>query len=272
MAVRLSRIIAVAVAVSAMVAAASKLGSIVNSFPARIRVSGGKLMPTGMAYANGYIWMMYSAGYAAKRAFPSGSVIATYEFYPRVRAYHGLTYDGSYLWTSFMYRYPPPKLLKISPATMSVVASYPLSHFNKRLLSLEWDGKYFWISLLDVYYYVFRVTSAGSVVSSFRNSYRYTPAICYVDDLPGGPRLFELNGDVYPPIFYVYKAPGHTFDYRFFPRHTGARNPACWDGEYLWTFANHDPGGNEYCYQLVAWVPDYAVAPASLGKVKALFR
>jgi hypothetical protein len=155
---------------------------------------------------------------------------------------------------------------------MSVVGSYPLSNFYERLFSLEWDGKYFWISSPDIYYYVFRVTSTGSVVSSFRNFYRYTPGICYVDDLPGGPRLFELNGDVFPPKFYVYKAPARTLDYRFCPRYTGARYPACWDGEYLWTYDNTNMAGDEYCFQLVAWEPDYAVAPASVGKVKALFR
>jgi hypothetical protein len=269
---KLYRIIAAAVALSATTAAASKLGSIVNSFPARIQISGGKLMPTGMAYAYGYIWMMYSGGYVAKRTCPAGSVVQTFEFFPHVSAYWGLAYDGSYFWTSFLYPDPPPRLLKISPATMSVAGSYPLSNFNEPLLALEWDGNYFWISLRDVYYYVFRVTSTGSVVSSFRNSYRYAPGICYVDDLPGGPRLFELNGDVWPPMFYVYKAPGHTFDYRFYPRHTRARYPACWDGEYLWTYDNTSPAGDEYCYQLVAWEPDYAVAPASVGKVKALFR
>ncbi len=266
---RTARIIAAALLAGVAAASASRLGSIVNSFPARVN----HLMPTGMAYAEGYIWMMYSAGYMAKRVHPSGSVVKTFEFFPHFSAYNGLAYDGDYFWTSYRYGTDPiPRLLKISPPTMSVVASYPLSNFDKRLFSLDWDGKYFWISLLDVYYYVFRVKSTGSIVSSFRNSYRFCPALCYVDDLPGGPRLFELNGDVFPPVFCVYKAPAHTFDYRFYPRHTGARNPGCWDGKYLWTYANHDMFGNEYCYQLVAWEPDYAVAPASVGKVKALFR
>lgn len=262
------RIIAAALPAVVAAASASTLGSIVNSFPARV----SKLMPTGMAYAEGYLWMMYSGGYMAKRVHPSGSVVRTFEFYPHIGGYRGLAYDGGYFWTSYSYRDPVPRLLKISPPTMSVVGSYPLSKFNGPLLSLEWDGKYFWIFLRDVHFYVFRITSTGSVVSSFRNSYRYTPGICYVDDLPGGPRLFELNGDVFPPMFYVYKAPGHTFDYRFYPRHTGARYPGCWDGEYLWTYDNTSPAGDEYCYQLVAWEPDYAVAPASVGKVKALFR
>ncbi|HUU57447.1 MAG TPA: hypothetical protein VMW93_08905 [bacterium] len=265
---RLVKIIAAALLAGVAAASASRLGSIVNSFPARVN----HLMPTGMAYADGYIWMMYVEGYMAKRAHPSGSVVRTFDFYPHIGSYRGLAYDGSYFWTSYSYRDPVPRLLKISPPTMSVVGSYPLSKFNGPLLGLEWDGKYFWMSILDTYYYVFRVASTGSIVSSFRNPYRYAPGICYVDDLPGGPRLFELNGDVFPPMFYVYKAPAHTFDYRFYPRHTGARNPGCWDGEYLWTYANHDPGGNEYCYQLVAWEPDYAVTPASVGKVKALFR
>ncbi len=103
---RIAKIIAAALLAGVAAASASRLGSIVNSFPARVN----HLMPTGMAYTDGYIWMMYSGGYMAKRGHPGGSVVRTFEFYPHIGSYWGLTYDGGYFWTSYRYRDPVPRL------------------------------------------------------------------------------------------------------------------------------------------------------------------
>jgi hypothetical protein len=257
-------LIAAGFVLAAAAAEASKLGSIVSTFPARVVIGGIKVMPTGMAYADGYLWEVFLEGYVAKRTHPAGSVVATYAV--GTRPLYCLIYDGTYLWT---VQYSTA--LKLDPRTLKPISSLVINGISD-CQALAWDGRYFWASGVTPSYTTFCVNTSGSVVASYTNPYKTTKGMCYAGNLPGGARLFEGSHPSWPPVFYCYKTAGRTYDYRFAFGAYAHAAVATWDGEYLWTFDNSSPGGGEICCQVVAWEPDYAVAPASVGKVKALFR
>jgi hypothetical protein len=260
-------------AVAATVAVAPALGtvgSVVASFPARIYGHGQRMMPVGMAFADGSLWMMYVEGVLAKRACPSGSVLATYDLF-QWGAY-GLSYDGNYFWTAWQPHIGPSDLYKINPANMSIVASYRVNS-PYPIRNLAWDGARFWTNMLEDQYKVHEMTNAGSVISTYAIPYIYPKGMAFIPNLPVGPRLVEGDYGTMQTTFYVYKVRSREVNYTFVPAIPQEHALAgCWDGRYLWTFGNFDPGGNEYCYQIVAWEPFPGVVPASLGKVKAIYR
>ncbi len=254
-------LVAAAVAASA---GASDLGSIVNSFPARIRINGHQLMAVGIEYAFNDMWVMYYEGVLARRSCETGSVIATYEI--GLYGYHGLAFDGSYFWTVFN-----ADLLKLSAPPVSVVASYTIE--RSMLRHFTWDGSCFWASFLEDKYYAHRMTNTGSIIDTFSIPYIYWKGVAYAGNIPDGPRLFEGAWETSPTEMHVYKMPGREFHYKFLPRMAEPHSLAgCWDGTYLWTFGNWSPGGGEFCFQMVGWEPGIGISPASLGKVKALFK
>ncbi len=263
----------VAVAVIAGAPALGAVGSVVSSFPARIYGYGHRMMPVGMAYADGYLWMMYYEGVLAKRLYPTGSVLATYEIcHWGVNATYALAYDGTYFWTSYTPRPGPSDLYKIDSAKMTIVASYRVNS-PYPIRQLAWDGARFWTNMLEDKYKVHEMTNAGSIISTYDIPYMYPKGFAFIPDLPVGRRLVEGDYGTLYTTFYVYKIRSREVNYTFVPEIPQEHALAgCWDGQYLWTFGNYDPGGQEYCYQIVAWEPFPGVAPASLGKIKAIYR
>ncbi len=251
--------------------ATAALGSVITSFPARIYGCGHMMMPVGMAYANGSLWMMYVDGILAKRAHPTGSVLATYVIFNEWGA-QALNYDGNYFWTSWQPGIAPSYLCKVDPTSMNIVASYTVNS-PYPIRHLAWDGARFWTNMLEDKYKVHEMTNTGSVISTYDIPYMYTKGMAFIPNLPVGPRLVEGDCGNYYTTFYVYELPGRELNYTFASAIPEPHALAgCWDGQYLWTFGNWSPGAGEYCYQIVAWEPFPNVSPASLGKVKALFR
>jgi hypothetical protein len=55
------------------------------------------------------------------------------------------------------------------------------------------------------------------------------------------------------------------------PPFTGNIIGLAWDGTYLWACQNY-MGQDMYAFQFVAYDPNPAVAPSSVGRIKALYR
>ncbi len=226
---------ALAVATPAM----AGFGDVVSSFD--ITVPG-----KGLAWDGQYLWGLGQPAVRIWRMTTTGSVVSSFKLTPASYGYfHGVTYDGQYLWTAWYRDFDPNSDIVQYTTTGSCVGGFRsfatnaglawengyLWHGNRKyttggslvrsftrpfnLKDLGWDGHYLWSGKKDVDY-VYRVSTAGSINASFLS--------------PGG------------------EAYGMTFD-----------------GLYLWLVAK-----NGWAYQIDIDV--VGVDPGSFGKIKGLYR
>jgi hypothetical protein len=226
-------------------------GQVLQSFPA----PAGN--PLGLAYQNGYLWCPCgSPAFTFYRLNPTnGSVVAS--FPSPVGAWTvGAAWNGAYLFTG---DYAHDYIWRLG-TTGSVYGSFAVT--DDYFGGVTWDGAYLWYTG-DAPPRFFRITTTGSAVSWFSipftpfdpgcdqtylycGGYNYTP-------LPGY-KLFKAN--LTGSIIASAAAPG---DY---PR--GCAH----DGKDVW-FTTSTPS---VVYRMDDGVPDDDVAPASLGRVKAIYR
>ena len=270
-----SLILAITLAVC-VVSSAAELGSVVSSFT--LRPCWPDAATSGMTYANGFLWTLQidsgpPGATIVKRVHPTGSILASYKISPdELDIFEELTYDGNYFWAGrCTVSWQDPKLLKIDAGTMSIVSSVPLNWFENEIVGLDWNGQDFWFSYFGAPNETYRMTTSGSVVASYPIRYDFSFGIAYAPGLAGGARVFECHrpGGSSTRI-NVYKAAGHKSEYSFLIQRERPCRIFCWDGEYLWLNESL-PTGENAC-RVVAWPPDIGVEPASLGKVKAVFR
>jgi hypothetical protein len=204
-----------------------------------------------------------------------------------------LGWDGNYLWC--YCNASPYNFYRINPANGSVVYSFP-SNTSSRTRGLTWDGTYLYTGAYSPNY-VYARNTAGSIYRSFSLTSYYgglTFDGTYLWANSTSPRAFytyNLNGSLirsFSVTFYPFD-PGWDGTYlicgTYSPSHmlyrlttTGsivqsASPPAnypwgcTFDGKYIWVSTTV---GTNYIYKLD---PGFvAVSPASLGKVKAVFR
>lgn len=108
---------------------------------------------------------------------------------------------------------------------------------------------------------LYTMTTTGSVVRSFRQPGTFPGGVDYV--APGYLWLTNWSGS---PLLYYCTTMGSVIDSFSTP---GCARPSgvTWDGNYVWY---HDYSSPNLCIR--AKVNFTGIAPASLGKVKALFR
>jgi hypothetical protein len=153
----------------------------------------------GLAWDGQYLWTLGQPSPLIWRLTTTGSVISSFRLAPPSYCYfHGVTYDGQYLWTAWYRDFDyDSDITKYTTSGSSVsrfrsfgtfaglawakgflwhdnwkyttggslVGSFP-PPFN--LKDLAWDGHYLWSGKKEVDY-VYRVSTAGSVVASFRS-------------------------------------------------------------------------------------------------------
>jgi hypothetical protein len=131
-----------------------------------------------------------------------------------------------------------------------------------------------WVAPHYTEYFVYRFSTAGSLISSFEPSHGFKLAA--TDRFAGaaGEYLIAYGGSdpcgVYDPAGSLVASFDHEAGRSLYGGTAGPGYPASY-GTTLWAMATYATYGVIYQIDLGNWNPS-AVAPASLGKVKALFR
>jgi hypothetical protein len=221
----------------------------------------------GIAFEGEYIWLNNEAG-ERKGVFKctkAGSVIKEMGF-----PYHGwgpayaLAFDGVYLWTIFhqpvgtiKYNHYVKYTTNGSEAGHFVAHPFPIYDLS---VSISWDGEYLWTDERSSgeETKAGKYTTAGSLVGTFAVPQAWrTDAAYYNNQLwTGGPNDNVYGMNIGASTFVAsFAAPG------------GSCAAVGFDGEYLWTADRNKP---QYIYKVDIEV--VAVAPASVGKIKTLYR
>lgn len=217
----------------------------------------------GLAFQGEYIWVKntYSREGAVFKCTTTGSVITEIAFpYPAPSFYsYGLTFDGEYLWTIYQYwRIPYHDDYRKYTTTGSYAGGFSLQvWYGPESVAVTWDGHHLYTEETSPRpYRISKYTTAGTLVATFPMTVRVGSDMAYYKRqlwYYGGGLVHgvTLNGSVVAS----FAAPG------------GSCAGTAFDGEYLWTVDRNRP---QYIYKVDIDVVD--VAPASVGKVKALYR
>lgn len=224
--------------------------TVVSSFMSR------KTWRKGLEYAGGYLYT--TSNFSDNSIFvytTTGSLVRTI---PSPASSMGVEVShapSGYLWLN---TFSSPRGYRMVLSTGSVVTSFtgPASGYG-----ITSDGTYlYWSTTSSDRMYV--LTTTGSVVRSFTQPGGFPGGCDYV--APGYLWLCNWSGS---PFLYYCTTMGSVIDSFSTP---GAARPSgvTWDGNYVWYHQySTDPA---LCFR--AKVNFTGIAPASLGKVKALFR
>ena len=246
-------------------------GSVVSSFHAEpITEPPYQYFPTALTYGAGHVWVAYSNRVITKRRPVSGSVVSS--FYLENRHWSiGWKDTGNLIYAT---DHDFEHIFWANSTNGSVLGSFH-APAGTYLVAFEYDNKNpvnpIWTSGTRQLRFLWNLTSSGTIVSSFSLASlpAYADSLAYDGDTPGGPFLF-VGLDSAPAMIYVlnpasasilssFRAP--TFGY--------AVADMSWDGRYLWILEN--PGYVGMIYRCVGHTTP-AVVPASVGKIKALYR
>jgi len=243
---------AAAVCLSAS-AAFGDFGSVISSFAVK-----GECIPVALAYNGSYVVSSdpasYSDGYW-KVWSEEGSIL--YSFLPpkMEKVHDGAAYDGTNYWGS---SYLMAAVYELS-STGSVISTFP----NLYTYGLTWDGQYLWTAdCASSGQMIRRHTTAGSVVSSFN----VPSQITFACDLGwDGAYLWcpDMRG-------YIYRLTTAGSIAASFAPPAGRSAGCTFDGAYL-RLSCYPTSGPWNIYTIDIG-PAPAVAPASFGQVKALYR
>jgi hypothetical protein len=221
-------------------------GDIVSSFPCE-----GNITQLGLAWDGSYLDMTNnhaSGDHLWRRYNTAGSWLSSFQP-PVTSAQYGAAFDGTYFWggsqtTDYLYRFTGA-----GSAVSSFSAANPYG--------IAWDGSYIWwlSSTGDVFR---RCTTTGSVVSSFT-----VAAIADGRDL-GWDGSSLWCPDSTDDVVYQFTTAGSVL--ASFAAPGGLTYGCAYDGTYLWLT---DIGTPRYAYRIDIRIS--AVAPASFGKIRALY-
>jgi DNA-binding beta-propeller fold protein YncE len=235
-------------------AAATTRGSIIRSFetPCNGRTDG-------IDFRAGYIYHAnFNGPCELLKTDTSGSVISSL---PEPPGAMDVDFTGSAYWVyAYSTRLPYDRIVRLN-AGGSVVASYPAPSYGR---GIAHAGTYLWYSTAGNHYwnYVYQLTTGASVVSSFQAPHGQGylnrgldwdgQYLWLAQAGTGGGRIYRIttSGSVVSSLFLAVYQP------------TGV----AWDGSCVWMA----DAVSEWIYQMT-WT-EVAVGPASLGRVKALYR
>jgi hypothetical protein len=243
---------------------------------------------------------MVVAAFGATTAYGWGSVISSFPSPRGSEMPNGIGFMGGYLWLATNQ---PDRIWRLT-TTGSVVASFPSPATSTVGLDVGRVGgvDYCWVVGQDPHLIYRLRADNGSVVGSFPavGTYPGDVALRAVDFLyymhygSPGPRLYRLHattGSAYASYALAFSAAGMDYDAAGYLWMTGndyrirkctlagstlnymaspAQGPTgCgYDGTYVWVGTTW---GQDYVWQLET-VGGSAAAPASLGRVRAVFR
>lgn len=217
----------------------------------------------GIAFEGEYIWLKdeYSP-YEDKRVLKCtkpGSLVNRINFpYPAPSVYsYGLAFDGLYLWTIYQEWHAPVPF--DSHRKYTTTGSYA-GGFGESILyywsvGITWDGGYLWTDGARTRRQL-KYTTAGTLVATFPMTVGVYSDMAYYKR-----QLWYYNA------YLVYGVTLNGSVVASFPAPGGSCAAVGFDGEYLWTADTNKP---QYIYKVDIEV--VVVAPASVGKIKALYR
>ncbi len=240
------------------------MGAVLTSWPAPTSTFN---RVNGIAFEGEYVWVkdrVCEVGGVVK-CTKSGSVLKEINFpFHGFLDSSGLAFDGTYLWT--IHR--QPVATKYDYYVQYTTTGSEVSHFVAhpfgfaRSACISWDGQYLWTDERQIGRErpdASKYTTNGTFVASFAMAaYIATDAGYYHNQLWHAglrPGTYIYGSGIGGTVVASFAAPGGS----------------CWavgfDGEYLWTADRNTP---QYIYKVDIEVVD--VAPASVGRVKALYR
>ncbi|HUV87192.1 MAG TPA: hypothetical protein VMX79_08770 [bacterium] len=241
-------IIVVTVALGAANFAGATGGSVVASF----RSPHASGVPRGMAYSTHHT-RLYHVSNTTNTIYATntdGSVVKSFPCPADTRDVEG---GQHYFWTC---TYSATGVIYRINTTGSVEASFPAP---ANATGITRDATHLWVSSSTTNY-VYRMTTVGSVVASFA-----APA----DDTAGldwdGRYLWLADAAAADSTVYRLTTTGSVVWQCKAP--AGRAYGVAFDGTYVWYGSMANP---KYCFRMT--ISGVAVEPASLGKVKALFR
>jgi hypothetical protein len=243
------------------------LGSIVGSFNATVEVGSSRYYPLGLAYDGAEFWTGHSK-YAAEWTMTGSRKSMHY-----INA--GINYETAYergagrLYAinrlSSTYR-----VLAIAPTSGSIVSSFVVPAPFTVPQGLTFGGGYLYIA--DMYQSrILKTTTTGSVVSNIDPGVFALKGLAWDGDTAGGPYLFACETNAKHTIHQINPSSGSVVKSFDGPPFTGNIIGLTWDGTYLWACQNYW-STYMYAFQFIAHDPNPAVSPASLGKIKSLYR
>jgi len=227
-------------------------GSVVSSFRKTDNITsrglawdGRYLVTSNMCLSGDKKWRVYTA---------AGSLVRKFDGPEKYNAHIGAEYDGLRFWTGSCMEDRVYRFTSSGSVVSFFRAEWPCG--------LAWDGKYiWWVSYIGDWFY--KCKPLGSVVSSWRVNKITDSADLAWDGIYlwcadiGSERVYRLTKK--GSISRSFKAPGSgTYGCAF-------------DGKYLW-LADTVGGLATTFYKVDIDYTGPAVAPLSLGKVRALFR
>ncbi len=216
----------------------------------------------GIAFEGEYIWLKDKISQSERKRVlkctKSGSVLSSISFpYSPAMYSFGLTFDGEYLWTIYEWWHIPYLDDYRKYTTTGSYAGGFWGHLNYwGSQAIAWDGEYI-LTHFPHRPRAEKYTTAGTLVATFPMAVGVGSDMGYYKRqlwyYGGGGLVYgvTLNGSVVAS----FAAPG------------GSCAGTAFDGEYLWTVDKNRP---QYVYKVDIDVVD--VAPASVGRVKALYR
>jgi hypothetical protein len=236
------KIIATAVSVAAAGATFAGFGEVVSSFP-----HPGITGTAGLAWDGSNLWFAGEPSTLFVKTSTNGSIVGSFNRGGSYSYIMGLTYDGEYLWYS-RHRLEQAIYYHQITTTGSSVTSFMYT-WPYGDVGMTWEDGYLWCGAA-------KYTTAGSLVATFTPPFGFADLGCYGHKLwSGGPNKFMYNITTNGSVVASFPVPGD-----------GNASGAAFDGQYLWLI---NPT-NKYVYQVDIDV--VGVGPASIGKVKALYR
>lgn len=213
----------------------------------------------GIDYRGGYIYHAnFNGPCEVLKTTVTGSLVSSL---PEPAYACDVDFTGLVYWVySYWPQVPRDRIYRLSQDG-SVVASFAAPSYG---YGVTFDGANLWYSTAGSHYwnYVYKLTTGGSVLSSFQGPHGHGYLNKGLDW--GGSYLWLAQASAASGLIYQMTTAGSVVYSMFMPGRevTGV----AWDGRYVW-FAD---GGAGWVYQMT-W-SGVGVAPASIGKVKALFR
>jgi hypothetical protein len=176
----------------------------------------------------------------------TGSLIGTM---PLIYAGYDLDFDGTYFWVV-----QTDHQCRRYTSSGSTLGSFSIGSINGD--GIAWDGTYIWLKGNVATEYIYRMSTTGSIYSSFACPADGNAALDWSAN-------YLWNPSRVASVIYKTTTTGSIVD-----TFTGPASwcyGASWDGTYFWT--TNQANGWVYKMQDVE-----AIAPSSLGRVKALYR